>query len=139
MEVLWQIGKFSFKTFSEKIKNKTGVYGFSFSSEMNQIYNSADFAVSRAGAITLAELETKKIPAILIPLPSAAENHQYFNALELVNKNVAVLLEQKNLSPEILKNRILEMKKKYVEMKKNFGNTKHEFAAKNIVKTILEN
>ena len=138
IEIIWQIGKFSYEKYAEKIKNKSGVFGFSFSSEMSKIYNSVDFAVSRAGAITLAELETKKIPAILIPLPSAAGNHQFYNALEPVNKKVAILLEQKNLTPEILKNKILEMKNSFEKMKNNFTETKHEFAAEIIAKEILK-
>jgi len=136
IEVIWQIGKFSYKKYAEKIEGKSGVYGFAFSSEMGKIYNAVDFAISRAGAISLAEMETKKIPAILIPLPSAAGNHQYFNALELVNKNVAILLEQKNLSPETLKNKILIMKGKYSEMRNNFGETKHRKSAETIAEEI---
>ncbi len=137
IEIIWQIGKVSYKEFSEKIKNKTGIYAFDFTNEIGKIYNSVDFCIARAGALTLAELETKKLPSILIPLPSAAENHQYYNALEIKNKNVAEILEQKNLTPEVLKEAIFEMKKNYKKMKKDFGESKHTGAAKLIANLIL--
>ncbi|NQV19528.1 MAG: undecaprenyldiphospho-muramoylpentapeptide beta-N-acetylglucosaminyltransferase [Armatimonadetes bacterium] len=136
IEIIWQIGKFSYKEFSKKIKNKSGIYAFDFSDEIGKIYNSVDFCIARAGALTLAELETKKIPSILIPLPSAAENHQYYNALELKNKKVAEIIQQKDLNPEVLKNEIFEMMGKYLEMRENFGESKHLDSAKIIAEEI---
>jgi UDP-N-acetylglucosamine--N-acetylmuramyl-(pentapeptide) pyrophosphoryl-undecaprenol N-acetylglucosamine transferase len=56
-------------------------------------------AITRAGALTIAELEANHLPAILIPLPTAAENHQYYNALAQQEKGVAILLEQSKLTP----------------------------------------
>ncbi|MCD6176887.1 MAG: undecaprenyldiphospho-muramoylpentapeptide beta-N-acetylglucosaminyltransferase, partial [Candidatus Cloacimonetes bacterium] len=102
-EIIWQIGSYSFNEFYPKLKDKKGIYVFDFINEIGEIYNSVDIAIARAGALSLAELETKKIPAILIPLPSAAENHQYFNALELKEKKVAEIIEQKDLNSVILK------------------------------------
>ena len=136
-EIIWQIGKYSFNGFYPKIKDKSGVYAFDFTNEIGKIYNSVDLAIARAGALSLAELETKKIPAILIPLPSAAENHQYFNALELKEKNVAEIIEQENLNSEILKDTIFEMLDKIDEIKENFTSTIHVNAAKNIADTIM--
>jgi len=138
IEIIWQTGKYSFEKIKEKVKKKTGIYIFDFSNEMGKIYNSVDFAIARAGALSLAELETKRIPSILIPLPSAAGNHQHFNAQELVEKDIAFLLEQKNLNHKILKDQILEMKEKYMEMKKNFGESKHLNSSKIIAKEILK-
>ena len=139
IEIIWQAGKYSFEKIKEKVKNKKGIYIFDFSNEMGKIYNSVDFAIARAGALSLAELETKRIPSILIPLPSAAGNHQYYNASELVQKNVAEILEQKDLNPKILKEKIYKMKEKYLEMKKNFGESKHLDSAKIIADKIIKN
>jgi len=139
IEIIWQAGKYSFDKIIEKVKNKTGIYIFDFSNKMGKIYNSVDFAIARAGALSLAELETKRIPSILIPLPSAAGNHQYFNALELEKKNVALILEQKCLNPAILKEKILEMKEKYLKIKKNYGESKHLDSAKIITEEIIKN
>ncbi|MCD4796471.1 MAG: undecaprenyldiphospho-muramoylpentapeptide beta-N-acetylglucosaminyltransferase, partial [Candidatus Cloacimonetes bacterium] len=129
IEILWQIGKYSFDEFYPQVKEMKGVFAFDFTNEIGRIYNSVDIAIARAGALSLAEMETKKIPAILIPLPSAAENHQFYNAMELKKKKVAEIIEQKYLNPEVLKEAIFEMKKNYIKMKEDFGESRHLEAA----------
>lgn len=62
----------------------------------------ADVVIARAGAITLSEIQVKGKPSILIPSPNVAENHQYHNAMSLVKKNAAVMIEEKDLTPEKL-------------------------------------
>ena len=61
-----------------------------------------DVLVTRAGASTLSEIMATKTPSILIPSPYVTENHQYKNAMDLVNKKAGVLLEEKNLNEESL-------------------------------------
>ena len=63
----------------------------------------ADLVICRAGAITLSELTVCAKPAILIPSPYVAENHQYHNAMTLKNVGAAEVLEEKNLNQESLK------------------------------------
>lgn len=58
----------------------------------------ADVVVSRAGAITLSEIQAMGKPAILIPSPNVAENHQYHNAMALVNAGAAEIIEEKDLT-----------------------------------------
>ncbi len=137
VEIIWQIGRYSFNEFYPKVKGKKGIYAFEFTDEIGKIYNSVDFILARSGALTLAELETKKLPSILVPLPSAAGNHQYFNAMELKKKKVAEIIEQKDLDPEVLKEAIFEMKKNYKKMEESFGESKHTEAAKLIANLIL--
>ena len=62
----------------------------------------ADLVISRAGAMTLTELKATGRPAILIPFPQAAENHQYYNALTMSRNGAAILIEDKDLSAERL-------------------------------------
>lgn len=62
----------------------------------------ADVVIARAGAITLSEIQCKGKPSILIPSPNVAENHQFHNAMALVEKNAAVMIEEKDLTPEKL-------------------------------------
>lgn len=62
----------------------------------------ADVVICRAGAITLSEIQAQGKPAVLIPSPNVAENHQYHNAMALVNKNAAEIIEESNLSGELL-------------------------------------
>lgn len=58
----------------------------------------ADLVICRAGAITLSELAAAAKPAILIPSPNVAENHQYHNAMALAEAGAAIVMEDKNVS-----------------------------------------
>ena len=58
----------------------------------------ADLVISRAGAITLSEIQAMGKPAILIPSPNVAENHQFHNAMALVNAGAAEIIEESDLS-----------------------------------------
>jgi UDP-N-acetylglucosamine--N-acetylmuramyl-(pentapeptide) pyrophosphoryl-undecaprenol N-acetylglucosamine transferase len=69
-----------------------------------------DIAVSRAGAIAVTELMVCGKPAILIPSPHVAGNHQLFNAKALVDKGGAVLIEEKDLDFEKFAETIMHMK-----------------------------
>ncbi len=62
----------------------------------------ADLVICRAGAITLSEIQAMGKPAILIPSPNVAENHQYHNAMALVNKGAAEIIEESELTGELL-------------------------------------
>lgn len=69
---------------------------------MNDCLAACDLVVSRAGAITLSEIQAKGRPAVLIPSPFVAENHQYHNAMSMVNKRAAKVIEQKALTGDKL-------------------------------------
>jgi UDP-N-acetylglucosamine--N-acetylmuramyl-(pentapeptide) pyrophosphoryl-undecaprenol N-acetylglucosamine transferase len=73
-----------------------------FLDEMAPALAAADLAVTRAGASSLAELAACRLPAILIPYPTAADNHQYFNALAFARSGAARLLPQDQITPELL-------------------------------------
>lgn len=73
----------------------------------------ADIVICRAGAITLSEIEAIGKPAILIPSPNVAENHQYHNAMELVKAKAAEIIEEKELTGAIL----IEKTKKLLDNK----------------------
>ena len=73
---------------------------------MPECLAAADLVISRAGAITLSEIQAQGKASILIPSPNVAENHQYHNAMALVNRNAAVIIEEKDLNGEILWNAI---------------------------------
>ncbi|MCQ2416781.1 MAG: undecaprenyldiphospho-muramoylpentapeptide beta-N-acetylglucosaminyltransferase [Oscillospiraceae bacterium] len=66
----------------------------------------ADIVISRSGASTLSELEAVGRASILIPYPFAAEDHQYHNAMVLGNANAAIVIVQKDLTIDILKDHI---------------------------------
>lgn len=69
----------------------------------------ADLVVGRAGASSLSEIEAMGKASILIPSPYVAENHQYHNAMALVNRNAARILEEKDLTSESLRAKIDEL------------------------------
>ena len=69
---------------------------------MPQLLAAADLVICRAGALTLAELEAVGKASILIPSPNVAENHQYYNAMELENIGAAVVIEEKDLTGQTL-------------------------------------
>ena len=61
-----------------------------------------DLMITRAGASTLSEIMALKVPSILIPSPYVPNNHQYKNAMDLVKEDAAMLIEEKDLTPEVL-------------------------------------
>jgi UDP-N-acetylglucosamine--N-acetylmuramyl-(pentapeptide) pyrophosphoryl-undecaprenol N-acetylglucosamine transferase len=65
-----------------------------FIADMASEYKAADLIVSRAGATTIAELGIVGVPAVLIPYPFAANNHQELNAQEMVDAGAALMLRQ---------------------------------------------
>lgn len=69
---------------------------------MDECMAAADLVICRAGAITLSEIQAMGKPAVLIPSPNVAENHQYHNAMALVNKGAAELIEESDLTGESL-------------------------------------
>ena len=69
---------------------------------MAECMAAADLVISRAGAITLSEIQALGKPAVLIPSPNVAENHQYHNAMALVNNGAAEIIEEKDLTEELL-------------------------------------
>lgn len=101
----------------------------------------ADLVICRAGAITLSELQCAGRASILIPSPNVAENHQYHNAMELVNHNAAAILEEKDLSGKSL---VALLKKLTADKKQlsTLGQAAYKMAIKDanerIIKEILE-
>ena len=73
-----------------------------FISDIDDAYNWADLVICRAGALTVAEIAVVGLPAIFVPLPHAVDDHQTKNAQDLVNKEAAVLIPQKELNEDKL-------------------------------------
>jgi UDP-N-acetylglucosamine--N-acetylmuramyl-(pentapeptide) pyrophosphoryl-undecaprenol N-acetylglucosamine transferase len=73
-----------------------------FIDDMVSAYRAADLVIARAGALTLAELAIAAVPAILIPLPTAADDHQTRNAAAFAVAGAAVVIPQNQATPEQL-------------------------------------
>ncbi len=136
--IIWQLGKKNIAEFENIHKDKKGLFMFGFSYDIDALYNMADIAICRSGAITIAELEAKKIPAILVPLPSAAENHQYKNAMEQSAKEIAITLEQNKLDCKSLIEEIDKLSDNLKNYKSRFNNCLHLQAVDTIVDKIIE-
>ncbi len=143
-QVIWQTGSTDFSRISailaEKkllINSKLIVKDFIF--DMRFAYSAADIVISRAGALAISELCLAEKPCILVPLPTAAEDHQSKNAMSLVQQNAALLVKdseaKENLvkvAIELLQNNILQ-----TTLKNNIKTFAKPQAADKIVAEIL--
>jgi UDP-N-acetylglucosamine--N-acetylmuramyl-(pentapeptide) pyrophosphoryl-undecaprenol N-acetylglucosamine transferase len=119
-EVLFVTGKAYYEEF--KAIDLKNVKIVPYIEDMIRIMKSTDLIVSRAGATTMSEIIALAIPSILIPSPHVTDNHQLNNAIDLVGKDAAILIEEECLKPKILIDEIdsiLNNEKKYNKMKKN--------------------
>lgn len=112
MHAFGRYGKWFKDCLKEKGVNSSdtdGLYIEEYIDDMPIRMAAADLVICRAGATTLSEIEAIGKPAILIPSPNVAENHQYHNAMELVNLNAAGIIEEKDLSGESLIKKVREL------------------------------
>lgn len=101
---------FKIITDSYKPSEKTGCKIVPYIDNMPTVLHAADIVICRCGAITLSELQAVGVSAILIPSPNVAANHQLKNGKSLSDIDAALLIEEKDLTFESLKNAIDELK-----------------------------
>jgi len=112
----------------------------SFEAEMEQALGAATVAVSRAGASSLAELAAMRLPALLVPFPAAAGNHQFYNARALEATGAARLLEQKGATREQIAAAVTELVENHtarVQMQAALAQWHAPHAAEQIAENIL--
>lgn len=139
-EILFVTGKQDYKSISEK-KYPSNVKIVPYIENMTRIMKKTDIIVSRAGASTLSEIIALKIPSILIPSPYVPNNHQYKNALDLIQAKAAILLEEKELKGDILVRTIdtlINDDKTISQMKQNLKTIDIPNSATKIVTSIRE-
>lgn len=100
-EVMFVTGKNYYDDYN-KNKYTSNIKIIPYIDNMVRLLKKTDLLVSRAGASTLSEIASLNIPSILIPSPYVTENHQYKNAMDLVSKEAALLIEEKDLNGDIL-------------------------------------
>lgn len=93
LQVIWQTGKPYAATARARVQGKKGVWVNDFITDMQMAYAAADMIVARAGAMTVAEICVVQKPALFVPYPYAAEDHQTANAKALVDKGAAVMVK----------------------------------------------
>jgi UDP-N-acetylglucosamine--N-acetylmuramyl-(pentapeptide) pyrophosphoryl-undecaprenol N-acetylglucosamine transferase len=97
VQVIWQTGK-SYTGNTEPEKGLRTV----FIERMDEAYSVADLVIARAGALTIAELAVMGKPAILVPLPTAAEDHQTANARGMVDSGAALLVADRDVEEQLV-------------------------------------
>lgn len=111
-----------FERVSDTVVRKGTVEVRKYIDNMDVCMAAADLVVGRAGASSLSEIEAMGKASILIPSPYVAENHQFHNAMALVNRNAARIIEEKDLTAESLSNIIdslLSSQEQLFEIEKN--------------------
>ena len=80
-----------------------------FFGRLSDCYKQSKLAISRSGAGSIAELAAAGLPSVLVPLPTAMDNHQMLNAEWVAGRNGAIVLEQSLLTPEILTRQVVRL------------------------------
>ena len=118
VQLLWQCGRFYFENFKNcETARLPGVKIEPFIDRMDLAYAAADIVIGRAGALSISEMCLVGKPAILVPSPNVAEDHQTKNALALVEKDAALMVKDAAAKDEllwaafeVLKNRELQVR-----------------------------
>lgn len=109
------VGKAGWEATTAALKEKgvplhgRGITVKEYIDDMPRCMAAADLIISRCGAMTLSEIPAAGKPAILIPSPYVAENHQYHNAMTLVRHGAALCIEEKDLTADRLWEAILSV------------------------------
>jgi UDP-N-acetylglucosamine--N-acetylmuramyl-(pentapeptide) pyrophosphoryl-undecaprenol N-acetylglucosamine transferase len=140
-QLLWQTGDLFYTSNKAQLSElkSENIKILPFIKRMDLAYSVADFIVSRAGALAIAELAIVGAPAILIPLPTAAEDHQTANAQQLSDAGAAILLKDAEAKEKLYSTLTLLMndEEKCTEMKKIIKNFAQPEAILRIVKEVF--
>ena len=142
LQILWQTGAEDFAASQALAKTiSIPVRVFAYLDQMEKAYAVADLAVCRSGAMTITELTACGVPAILVPYPHAARDHQTQNARGLVDRGAAEMIADKELNPETLADQVEKLFRDE-PMLRRMGRNARAFsrtnAAERIVRSIEE-
>ncbi|HZK87399.1 MAG TPA: undecaprenyldiphospho-muramoylpentapeptide beta-N-acetylglucosaminyltransferase [Syntrophomonas sp.] len=148
LQIIWITGQAAYEETQEELASKIDLKTIRprlsllpYMNNMEQALGAADLAVCRAGASTVSELEVIGLPAILVPYPFAADNHQEKNARALVNKKAAYLVIDEFFDGDTLYKKVQEFQKqpeKLQIMGQNMLKEAKPNALKEIVDEILK-
>ena len=141
IQLIWQTGTPYFKQAQDAV-NKLGYTDckvHEFVSKMDYAYAIADLVVARAGAISVSELQLVQLPAILVPLPTAAEDHQTMNARALTDRGAAILVKDDDavnvLGKEIA--RLIENEDELMKLRSTIAGLGQQNAAEAIAAEVI--
>jgi UDP-N-acetylglucosamine--N-acetylmuramyl-(pentapeptide) pyrophosphoryl-undecaprenol N-acetylglucosamine transferase len=142
IQLIWQTGKPYFETAKQQTSSFTdkSIKAVDFISRMDLAYAVADCVISRAGAGAVSELCIVKKPIILVPLATAAEDHQTKNAMSLVNKQAAILVKDSEAKSKLINEAVILMNdsNKQEQLKKNISPLALFNSANVIAKEVLK-
>jgi UDP-N-acetylglucosamine--N-acetylmuramyl-(pentapeptide) pyrophosphoryl-undecaprenol N-acetylglucosamine transferase len=142
IQMIWLTGRAYYSTAWNQLKiaKDKNLYAFDFITRMDLAYAAADIVISRAGASSVSELCNLAMPAILVPSPNVAEDHQTKNAMALVNKNAAVLVEDKNAPKELIDValKLINDKNQKVTLSNNISKMAYQNSAQVIALEVLK-
>jgi UDP-N-acetylglucosamine--N-acetylmuramyl-(pentapeptide) pyrophosphoryl-undecaprenol N-acetylglucosamine transferase len=102
-------GQADFKRLSEQVGKRNGYKILAFCEGMAAAYAASDFCVARSGASSLTELSHAGLPALLVPFPFAADDHQTANARVFEKAGAAVLTHEKDLEAKTITDMLFEL------------------------------
>jgi UDP-N-acetylglucosamine--N-acetylmuramyl-(pentapeptide) pyrophosphoryl-undecaprenol N-acetylglucosamine transferase len=109
IQVLWQTGTNQFKELKNFESDSTRI--LPFIDDMGSAYALADLALCRAGALTISELTLCGLPALFVPLSSAAGDHQQKNASVMGNAGAAIICNENEFTTDVFVNHVSELMK----------------------------
>ena len=140
LQLIWQTGKEFAGNAARAEEERTNIWTNAFINQMEYAYAAADVAIARAGAMTVAEICVVRKPAIFVPYPFAAEDHQTANALFLTKKNAAMMVADKDvktlLIPTLLE--LINNEEKIKEIENNISRVNNKKADEIIATEILK-
>lgn len=142
IQLIWQTGKVYFETAKQQTASfaAKNIKAVDFITKMDLAYAVADCVISRAGAGAISELCIIQKPCILVPLPTAAEDHQTKNAMSLVNKNAAILVKDTEAASKLVNEavKLVTDNAKQQELKQNMAKMALPNAAEIITSEVLK-
>lgn len=140
VQLIWQTGQSGFERIRATVGNKNIGWIGPYIDRMDYAYAAADVVVCRSGALTIAELTRVGLPAILVPYPHAAADHQTANARTLVEAGAAIMVKDDELQirlgrelTQLLMND--ELRRQMAHASKKLGRPE---AGENIARKVLE-
>ena len=141
LQLIWQTGKPYAAKAKARAEGKYNVWVNEFITQMEHAYSAADVVISRAGAMAITEICLVAKPAVFVPFPFAAEDHQTANAQHLVAKQAGVMVKDSEAKDKLV-NTILTLAKddaKQAELKQNIAKLGVSDADRIIAEEILKN
>ena len=136
-EICYITGKGYYEEFMDGFKAPENVKIFPFMESLPGLLKISDLVISRAGAGSLSELMALEIPAIVIPSPNVANNHQYYNAKDLSDKGCIVLLEESEITTKVLEEKI-DFLLNDITTRMKLKNAMHELDTRNSAEIIYQ-